>query len=128
MVLLICRSSLTMISYFFLILDNFQNAYVTLNIHISTKWQPKIKTNISNFKLDHWQFKHFIFEKSSFVVHFTLDRTGVCFLGHLVYVKIMRNWWNYNGMKKNSIPVSGIRIKIPFENSIEMSLTHVNSR
>ena len=46
MVLLICGSSLTLISYFFLILDNFQNAYVTLNIHISAKWQPKINTII----------------------------------------------------------------------------------
>ena len=26
---------------FFLIFDNFQNAYLTLNIHISAKWQPK---------------------------------------------------------------------------------------
>ena len=31
---------------FCLILDNFQNAYVTLNIHISAKSQTKIKTNI----------------------------------------------------------------------------------
>ena len=22
--------------------------------------------------------------------------------------KAMRNWWNYNGMKENSIPLSGI--------------------
>ena len=22
-------------------------------------------------------------------------------------IKIMRNWWNYNGMKENSIPLSG---------------------
>ena len=25
-----------------------------------------------------------------------------------LYVKIMRNWWNFNGIKKNSIPLSGI--------------------
>ena len=25
-----------------------------------------------------------------------------------LYVKIMRKWWNYNGMKENSIPVSEI--------------------
>ena len=36
-VLLICGSSLTLISYFFLILDNFQNACLGLNIHISAK-------------------------------------------------------------------------------------------
>ena len=35
--LLICESSLTLISHFFLISDNFQNAYVTSDIHISAK-------------------------------------------------------------------------------------------
>ena len=62
--LLICGSSLTLISYFFLILDNFQNASVILNIPISAKWQPKIKTNISKFKLAHWQSKHISFLKN----------------------------------------------------------------
>ena len=55
---------LTLISYFFLILDNFENAYVTLNIHISAKWQPKIKTNISEFKSVHWQSEHIPFLKN----------------------------------------------------------------
>ena len=63
MVLLLCGSSLTLISFFF-ILDNFQNTCVTLNIHISAKRQPKIKTNISNFQLAHWQSKHISFLKN----------------------------------------------------------------
>ena len=25
-----------------------------------------------------------------------------------LYVKIARNWWNYNGMMENYIPLSGI--------------------
>ena len=37
MVLLICGSSLTLISHFLLIFENFQNTNVTLNIHISAK-------------------------------------------------------------------------------------------
>ena len=52
------------LNYFFLILDNFQNAGLTLNIHISAKCQPKVKTNISKFKLAHWQFKHISFLKN----------------------------------------------------------------
>ena len=56
-VFIMSGSSLTLISHFFLIFENFQNTYLTLNIHISAKWQPKIKINISKFKLAHWQFK-----------------------------------------------------------------------
>ena len=56
-------SSLTSIYHFFLIFENFQNTYVTLNIRISAKWQPKIKTNISKFKLAHGQFKIILISK-----------------------------------------------------------------
>ena len=33
---------------------------------------------------------YFNFENPSFVVHFTLDQTGVLFLGHPVFVKLDR--------------------------------------
>ena len=46
---------------FFPILDDLQNAYVTLNIYISDKRRPKIKTNISKFKLAHWQSTNSLF-------------------------------------------------------------------
>ena len=39
MAFLICRSSVTLISHFLLILDHFQSAYLTLIIHILAKWQ-----------------------------------------------------------------------------------------
>ena len=46
----------------------------------------------------------------------------------------MRNWWNFNEIKENSIPLSEILMgtlsihSIKIENFIEMSLTHQNSR
>ena len=42
---LIPGSSLILISHFPLILDHFQNTYLTLNIHISAKWQTNISVH-----------------------------------------------------------------------------------
>ena len=86
MAFIISGSSLTLISRFLLILNNFENVYLNLNIHISVKRQLKIKSKISKFTSAHWQIrKSFSFENFSCVVHFTLDRTGVFFVGHPVF-------------------------------------------
>ena len=81
---LICGSSPTLISYFFLIFDNFQNAYLILNIHISAIWQPKIKTNKSKFKSAHWQSKHISVLKILFCCTFYTWSNRSTFLGHLI--------------------------------------------
>ena len=74
---LISSSSFKFVSQFFSILDNFQNAYLTLNIHISVKWHKNVKT-ISKLKLPHWLSKKIsVLKISFFIVHFTLDQTGV---------------------------------------------------
>ena len=41
------------LSHFQHILDSFQNTYVTLNVRILTRWQQKIKNNMSKFKFAH---------------------------------------------------------------------------
>ena len=71
---IICESSLTLISYFLLILDNFQNAYLTLIIHISVKYQSKIKTNVSTSKLAHWESKHVSILKITLLLCILLHR------------------------------------------------------
>ena len=68
LVFLICGSTLTLISHFFLILDISQNAYLTLNIHISAKWQPKTKDNISKSNFIYWQSKRISFLKIPFLL------------------------------------------------------------
>ena len=70
---------------FFLILDNFQNTYLTFNNFIS---QPndnqKLKPIYQNLSQLVGSLNYFIFENSSFVVYFTLDQTGVLFMGQSV--------------------------------------------
>ena len=91
------KSSFTLTSHFLFILDNFQNAYLTFKIHISAKWQPKIKTNISKSKSARSLViqKYFNYENVCFAMHFTLDQTGVLFFWVTRYILCIR--WSIHG-------------------------------
>ena len=67
--------------------NSVKNACPIWIIHISVKWQWKIKTNISKFLVSSLVIQTwFDIENSSFVVHFKFDQTGVLVLRHPVFV------------------------------------------
>ena len=74
---------------------------MTLNIHIPAKWQPKIKTNISNFKLTHWQSKYISFLKN----HLLLCKVLFCCAFHSWSTRstfwVTRYKWDFHTLKKH---------------------------
>ena len=74
----------------FLHFDNFQNGYLTVNIHISGRWQQKVKKIHQNLKLHISNPKIFYFWKFFFCCAFcSWSNSGTFFIYSLYFYKFM---------------------------------------